>query len=132
MKYIEYNEALHGKLIYPDGFADLLKGLSLEEQMDYFRTGNGVYLRQAISQRRKNKYYYSQYIQDDDCVEAVIVCNHMIAGIMAKNCHGKTIPCLPERGFIIRDDSELDGSGYKEFQLFRYFICVTKDFNNEE
>ena len=115
MKYIEYNESLHGKLSYPDGFADLLEGLPLEEQMDYFRIGNGVYLRQDISERRKSKYHYSQYIQDDDYVEAIIICNNTIAGIMVKNCHGKIIPCLPERGFIIRDDSELDGNGYKNF-----------------
>ena len=130
MKYIEYDESLHGKLIYPDGFADLLKGLSLEEQMDYFRIGNGVYLREDISKRRKNEYHYSQYIHDNGYVEAIIISNNMIAGVMVKNCHGKVVPCLPERGFIIRDDSELDGSGYKEFQLFLYLVCVTNNFDD--
>ena len=56
MKYITYDESLHGNLIYPEGFADLLEGLSIEEQMDYFRIGNGVYLRRDISKRKKEEY----------------------------------------------------------------------------
>lgn len=130
MNYVEYDESLHGKLIYPEGFTDFLEGLSLEEQMDYFRIGNGLYLSQDISKRRKNKYDYSEFIQDDDNVEALIICNHMIAGVMVKNCYGEIVPCLPERGFIIRDDCEPDGSGYKEFRLYLYLICVTKDFQD--
>ena len=128
MNYVAYDENLHGKLTYPEGFAELLTGLSLEQQMEYFRIGNGVYLRQNFLKRRKSDGNYSQSIQNSEYVESVIVCNNMIAGVMVKNCHNRIVPCLPEGWFIIRDDSEADGSGYKDFQLFLYLICVTKDF----
>ncbi len=130
MKYIEYDESLHGKLSYPDGFCNLLEGLSLEDQLDFFRIGNGVYLNEDFSKRRSIECHYSKTIDNEDRVKEIIVRDNMIAGVMVKNCYGKLVPCLPERGFIIRDDSEIDGSGYKEFKLYLYLICVTKDFDS--
>ena len=53
MNYIEYDESLHGKLTYPEGFIDLLKGIPLEEQINFFRIGNGLYLKEEFSKRRK-------------------------------------------------------------------------------
>jgi len=130
MEYIAYDERLHGKVTYPEGFSPLLEGLSIEEQMDFFRIRNGIYRAEAISERRYNEYDYSCPLQNDDRVKAIIVRDHTIAGVMVRNCHGKVVPCLPERGFIVRDDSEPDGSGYKEFKLYLYLICVTKDFGS--
>ena len=46
-----------------------------------------------------------------------------------ESLHGKLT--YPE-GFIIKDNSELDGSGYEEFKLYLYLICVTKDFENKQ
>lgn len=131
MKYVEYDERLHGELTYPEGFTDLIEGLPLEKQMDYFRIGNGLYLKEDVSKRRKNEYDYSNALLNEDSVEAIIVHNNLIAGVMARNCYGQTVPCLPEKGFITRDDSEIDGSGYKNFKLYLYLICVTKDFNDK-
>lgn len=132
MKYVAYNESLHGKLTYPEGFCNLLEGLSLERQLEFFRIGNGVYRGEDISTRRKSEYHYSSRIENEKRVEAVIVDGNRIAGVVVKDCHGESVPCLPERGFIVRDDSEPDGSGYKEFQLFLYLICVTEDFDRPE
>ena len=97
--------------------------------MDYFRIGNGIYLREEISERRKSEYHTSRTIESESRVQAIIVHNNLIAGVMVKNCYGKVVSCLPEKGFIIRDDSELDGSGYKEFKLYLYLVCVTEDFD---
>lgn len=132
MEYIEYDERLHGKLRYPEGFCQLLEGLSLDEQMDYFRIGNGIYRNEDVSERRYCKYHYSNPLQNEATIQAILVHDQRIAGVMVRNCHGKVVPCLPERGFIIRDDSEPDGSGYKEFKLYRYLICVTKDFGSAD
>ena len=129
MKYVEYDESLHGKLTYPEGFTDLLDGLTLEKQIDFFRIGNGLYIKEEISKRRKNEYDYSNSLQNEDRVKAIIVHENMIAGVMVRNCYGKIVPCLPEKGFIVRDDSEIDGSGYKNFRLYLYLVCVTKDFD---
>lgn len=130
MKYTQYDESLHGKLTYPEGFCELLDGLSLEEQTQYFRIANGIYLNDAVSQRRYEGCHYSSTIENEEAVKEIIVRDNMIAGVIVKNCYGKTVPCLPEKGFIIRDDSEIDGSGYKEFRLYRYLVCVTKDFGD--
>lgn len=130
MNYVEYDESLHGKYTLPEGFPELLQGLSPEEQLDYFRIGNGLYLREPLADRRYNKYDYCVPVQKEERVQAVIVHDQRIVGVMVRNCHGKIVPCMAEKGFIIRDDSELDGSGYKTFRLYSYLICVTKDFDN--
>ena len=131
MKYVEYDESLHGKLTYPEGFRDMLEGLPLEEQMNYFCIGNGLYLKEEVSKRRKNEYDYSKPLNNEDRVEAILIHENLIAGVMVRNCYGKVVPCLPEQRFIIRDDSEIDGSGYKTLRLYLYLVCVTKEFNGQ-
>ena len=130
MKIIDYNEKLHGKFNYPNGFAEMLKGNSVEDQMRFFRIGNGMYTKKQFFERKKNKYDYSCNLKEENRVEAVIVCDGLIAGVLVRNCYGEIVPCLPEKSFIIRDDEEFDGSGYKSFQLFLYLICVNEDFDN--
>ena len=132
MTYTQYDETLHGKLSYPEGFPELLEGRSLEQQLRFFRIGNGIYRNEPVTQRRKCACHYSCPLQDDKRVEAILLCENRVAGVLVRNCHGKVVPCLPEQGYIVRDDSELDGSGYKEHQLFRYLICVSEAFDSED
>ena len=131
MNYVEYNESIHGKYSYPKGFIDLIKDLSIEEQLNYFRIGNGLYTREELCKRRRNKYDKAIDLKEEQRVQSLIIHNQLIVGVMVKDAHAKTVPCLVEKSFIIRDDEELDGSGYKSFQLFSYLICVTKDFEDE-
>lgn len=130
VNFVKYDKQLHGDLNYPDGFCDLLKGLSLEEQMKYFRIANGLYLKKKFQDRRKNKYDYSCQLQDYEDVEAIIVRNGLIVAVLVKNCYEQIVPCLPEKGFITYDECEIDGSGYKECKLYLYLVCVGDDFDN--
>lgn len=132
MTYTQYDETLHGKFSYPEGFPELLEGRSLEQQLRFFRIGNGIYRNEPVTQRRKCACHYSCPLQDDERVEAVLLCENRVAGVLVRNCHGKVLPCLPEQGYIVRDDSELDGSGYKEHQLFRYLLCVSEAFDSAD
>ena len=51
MTYTQYDESLHGKLSYPEGFPALLEGRRLEEQLRFFRIGNGIYRSEAVALR---------------------------------------------------------------------------------
>ena len=51
MTYTQYDESLHGKLSYPEGFPELLEGRSLEEQLRFFRIGNGINRNEPVTQR---------------------------------------------------------------------------------
>ena len=132
MNYIEYNEELHGKLTYPENMESILKELSLEEQIDLFRIGNGVYLRQPVAERRYSYYMVGERIDKIGDVKSIIVNNGVIAGVMIQDCHGDVVPCLPEQGFVFSDESEQDGSGYKNRIMYLYLICVSKDFDKKD
>ena len=132
MTYTQYDETLHGTLSYPEGVPALLEGRSLEEQLRFFRIGNGIYRKEAVALRRKSEWHFSCPLQEEARIQSLLVSDGKIAGVMVKNCHGEVLPCLPEQGYIVRDDSEPDGSGYKEHQLFRYLICVSDAFDSED
>ena len=120
----------YGSVDYPEQFEKLIEGLSIQEQLAFFRMGCGWYLHQAFNERRKNEYNYSCNLGDDTAVKSIIVKNGKIAGVMVLNVYGETVPCMVEKGYCIRDDEELDGSGYKHFVLYRYLICVSEKFDS--
>ena len=125
---IAYQDSF-GKVAYPEDFETLIEGLPIVEQMRFFRLGNGLYTRKPLHERRKNKYDYSCCLDDDKNVKSIIVKDGKIGGIMVSNVYGKIVPCMVENSYCIRDDDELDGSGYKSFTLYRYLICVSGEFD---
>lgn len=132
MNYVEYDGKLHGKLTYPEGFEQKLEGLSIEEQINYFRIGNGIYRNEPIAKRRTSKYMMNVRIDSVSDVKAAIIHKGKIAGIMVEDCYGGIVPCLPEQGFVFTDESEQDGSGYKNHTLYLYLICVSEDFDKKD
>lgn len=132
MNYIEYDEMLHGKLSYPEGFEEKLAGLSIEEQLNFFRIGNGVYRRQPVEERRAGKYMANIRVDSVSDTQAIIIKDGTVAGIMIKDCYGDVVACLPEHGFVSYDEDELDGSGYKNSKFFLYLICVSEDFDKKD
>lgn len=125
-------EDSYGSVDYPEQFEKILEGLSIEEQLAFFRMGCGVYRHLAVDERRANKYNYSCKLNDDKDVKSIIVKDGKIAGVMVSNVYGKIVPCMVEKGYCIRDDDELDGSGYKHFVLYSYLICVSEKFDCQE
>lgn len=128
LEQIAYQDSF-GKVEYPEDFESLIEGLPIGEQVRFFRLGCGVYTRESLYERRKNKYDFSCCIDDDKDVRSIIVKDGKIAGIMVSTVHGKIVPCMVENKYCIRDDEELDGSGYKSFILYRYLICVSEKFD---
>lgn len=128
IEQVKYQDSF-GEIEYPEGFEVLIQGLPIEEQVQYFRLGNGLYLSQAVLERRKSECNYSCRLDADEDVKSLIIKDGKIAGIMVSNVHGEIKPCLVEQGYCIRSDSELDGSGYKSFVLYQYLICVPKEFD---
>lgn len=130
MKQAEY-KAEYGQINYPDGFEEVITGLPIDEQLRFFRIGNGLYLKTEWLLRRKNPYDGAD-LPDEKNVEAIIVHEDKIAGVMVwDEMSNKIVPCLPERRYCCRYDTELDGSGYKDFILYSYLICVSENFDCE-
>lgn len=128
MEQITYQDNF-GNIEYPEEFELFIEGLPLEKQMSYFRIGNGLYTHMSLNDRRKNKFDYSCRLDEDEDVKSIIVKDGKIAGVMVSNVYGKIVPCMVEKRSCIRDDEELDGSGYKSFTLYRYLICVPDEFD---
>lgn len=125
---VDYKDSF-GLVKYPINFEKLIDNIPVEEQLHFFRMGNGLYREKDVLERRMNKYDYSCSLDDDKDVQAIIVKDGKIAGVMVEDVYGKLVPCLVEQGYCIRDDEELDGSGYKNFVLYSYLICVSADFD---
>ena len=131
IKQIEYQDSF-GEVEYPEDFEALIRGLPIETQVHFFRLGNGLYTHKPVLERRKTKYDYSCRLDADEDVKSLIVKDGKIAGVMVLNVYGEIVPCMVEKKYCIRDDEELDGSGYKSFVLYRYLICVSKEFDEQE
>lgn len=128
MKYMDYTPE-QGKISYPEGFAELLEGLSIEEQLSYFRLGNGLYLNEKFTDRKKNPYHAAVRLEECTDVKAIIVHDNKIVGVWVFDEQiYRDVACLPEQGYCCRYDDEPDGSGYKEFALYQYLICVSDTF----
>ena len=120
----------YGTVDYPEQFEQLIEGRSIEEQLSFFRMGCGIYRRQPLYERRANPYDYSCKLDDDKAVKSIIVKDGKIVGVMVSDVNGEIVPCMVEKGYCIRDDVELDGSGYKNFVLYIYLICVSEKFDS--
>ncbi len=129
MKELATYQDSFGAVNYPEGFESLIEGLSVPEQLKFFRMGCGLYVKHPLNERKKNEYDYSCTIDESEDVKSIIVKDGKIAGVMVKDVCGDIRPCMVERGYIIRDDEELDGSGYKSFTVYEYLICVPEDFD---
>ena len=129
MKELVTYQDSFGAVNYPEGFESLIEGLSVPEQLKFFRMGCGLYVKHPLNERRKSEYDFSCSIDESEDVKAIIVKDGKITGVMVKDVYGDIYPCMVERSYIIRDDEELDGSGYKSFTVYEYLICVPEDFD---
>lgn len=128
MELVEYIEEF-GPVSYPEGFEANLEGLTIEEQLKFFRLGNGLYLKKTFSERRINSYDAAYHLDETEEVKAIVLKDGKIAGIKVHNrLTRKDEICGPESGYYCRYAEELDGSGYKTFSLRLYLICVSDQF----
>ena len=128
LEQIAYQDSF-GRIAYPEDFEALIEGLPIGEQIRFFRLGNGLYTCKPLHERRKSKYDYSCRLDEDKNVKSIIVKDGKIAGVMVSNVYGEIVPCMVENKYCIRDDEELDGSGYTSLTLYLYLICVPGEFD---
>lgn len=128
LEQVAYQDSF-GRFEYPEDFEALIEGLPIGQQVRFFRLGNGLYTRKPLYERKKNEYDYSCFLDEDKNVKSIIVKDGKIAGVMVSNVYGKIVPCMAERSYCIRDEQELDGSGYKSCTSYRYLICVSGEFD---
>lgn len=128
MIIIDY-KAEFGEIVYPKGFDSLLDGLTIAEQMKFFRLGNGLYLKVPFQERRFSKYDRADKLDDNPKIKAIIVKDNKIAGVKVLDHQiWEEVICKPERGYCSYYEEELDGSGYKTCSFNSYLICVSNDF----
>ena len=126
MKIINYEEKF-GKILFPEGFEDVLKGLSVEEQMEFYRVTCYSVYSQSNWKERTYKGYALRLDKDRD-VTALIVKDGILVGIMILNDSNREVPCLAEESVCTYYSSDNNGAGYKERIEYTKLICVPENF----
>lgn len=127
MKIVNYEERF-GTIRFPDGFEELLKGLTVEEQMEYFRT-TCVSKYSVTDWKERSFVGYALKIYNDSDVTGVIVKDGIIVGIMIYDDNRREVPCLAEESVCTYYASDNNGAGSKERIEYTYLICVTEKFD---
>ena len=96
-KTVEYNEKF-GEYSMPEGAIERLRGLSIDEQANYFYT---VTIINHIP------------LDKNSDVKSLIVNNGIIVGIMISNCIGEPTPCFIGESICTWDAEDNNGAGYK-------------------
>jgi len=129
MKIINYEESF-GAINFPENFEENLKGLSIEEQMDFYRTTEHRSYSITNWSERHIRYGYTKLDKTPD-VKALIVKDDILVGAMITNHSGREIPCLAEECVCTYFASDNNGAGYKIRTDYLYLVCVPADFEKE-
>ncbi len=126
MKIVAYEEKF-GKVFFPEGFEELLQGLTVEEQMEYYRTTCfSVY---SATDWKERQYQGSAVKLDKDRdVTGLIVKDGILVGIMILDDTKREVPCLAEEKVCTYYASDNNGAGYKDRIDYTYLICVPETF----
>lgn len=126
MKIVAYEERF-GKIHFPEGFGELLQGLTVEQQMEYYRTtGYSVY---SITDWKERTYRGSALrLEKDRDVTGLIVKDGILVGVMILDDTNTEVPCLAEESVCTYYASDNNGAGYKERIEYTYLICIPKTF----
>lgn len=126
MEVIKYEENW-GEILFPTGFEEMLKGLSMEEQINCFRTSSRrTHSATGFASRTVEDGY--KRLEEDPDVQGVIVKDNMIVGVMMNDAWNRTVPCLPEQRVCTYYASDNNGAGYKERIDYTWLLCVPGNF----
>lgn len=130
MRIVNYEESF-GEITFPQGFAERLTGLTIEEQMGCYRTTTYDRFHNTGWKSRRQDSGYSRLEKDPD-VTALIVKDGLLVGIMVKNHNNREQACLPE-GFVCTYYAEdNNGAGYKTRSIFTHLVCIPENFAQNE
>lgn len=126
MKTVNYEKSF-GEVVFPEGFEELLKGKSIEKQMEYFRTSSRIsHSNTGYGERISESGY--RLLSDDEDVKSVIVRDGIMVGVMMSDDCGREVPCLPEERVCTYYDCDNNGAGYKERIDYTWLLCVPEGF----
>lgn len=126
MKIINYEEEF-GKINFPEGFEETLKGLTIEEQMNRYRVTLTTVYANTNWKQRINSWDYIQLDKVSD-VRALIVKNGLVVGAMILGEGNEEVPCLGEGRVCTYYASDNNGAGYKTRIDYTYLLCVPENF----
>jgi len=130
MKVVAYEERF-GEIRFPEGFEKTLGSLTIEQQMEHYRTTCYSLYSSTNWSERTNKGSAIR-IQKDSDVTALIVKDWIIVGVMMLDDCNREVPCLAEERVCTYYASDNNGAGYKERIEYTYLICIPENFEQGE
>ena len=121
---LKYDKRM-GRISYPEGFFDKIKGLSLEDQMDYFRMTYKNHMIHTGWSERVAKQMIA--LSESEDVLAIIVNDSYIVGVLVFDAWNNLRALMIEGHITISYSSDNNGAGYKESSEYLYLVCVDKD-----
>ena len=126
MKIINYEEKF-GKYSFPEGFKERLRGRSIEEQMNFYRTTEySSYTITSWSERTTKSGYCR--LEDTRDVKALIVDGDLLVGAMILDDCNREVPCFAEECVCTYYAEDNNGAGYKIREDYLYLVCVPENF----
>lgn len=128
MKMIPYEERF-GPIPFPEGFAESLKGLSIEAQMNRYRTTEYSSYAMTDWRERTRRSGYRK-LEDTREVTALIVKDDLLVGVMIENDCGRDIPCFAGERVCTYYADDNNGSGSKTRIDYTWLVCVPENFED--
>ena len=123
---IEYKED-YGKIAFPEGFSEKLRGKSLEEQMEYYRITQSASLASTAygevtsEQKRSRTWKLDAYPE----WTGLVVKEGMIVGVLIREYFSqRDTVCLPYQSVCTYYASDNEGSGTEDREDRAFLICV--------
>lgn len=128
-KIVPYEEAF-GPYTLPEGFAETLKGLSIEAQMDRYRLSMNRTDAMTGWRQRTGGMWYVRLDEVRD-VRALIVHGDALVGVMLEDYRGVEVPCFADERICTYYDCENNGAGYKTREDYVYLLCMAEGFREQ-
>lgn len=129
MKQIPYEESF-GPYSFPEGFEERLKGLTIEEQMNCYRTTEySSYAMTGWSERTYRAGY--QRLERCSDVRALIVKDGLLIGVMIRDDNCRDVPCFAEERICTYYADDNNGAGSKTRIDYVYLVCVPDGFEED-
>ncbi len=121
MKIVNYEERF-GAVLFPEGFEETLKNLTIEEQMKCYRVIETSSYSMTDWRERLHTIGYAI----DKCydVKSVIVKDGIVVGVMIVCDTGSEVACLPEERVCTYYADDNNGAGSKCRIDYLYLHCV--------
>lgn len=122
MKIVSYEEKM-GPYHLPEGFGECLQGLSIEAQMDRYRTTQcSQYSKTHWSERTVEGRY--RRLEETSVVKALIVKDGILIGVMMLDDDGREQPCFAEGRVCTYYACDNNGAGYDTRIDYTHLLCV--------